>query len=353
MKILHIFNNTNEKFSEPYIEFVNRNFDNREHCFNIIGIDIRSDKIIRSNVKYIVNLHYFELIKEMYNADKIILHGLMSPHIVLLLFLQPWMLRKCYWVIWGGDLYYYKYRKRNVKAVIYEALRTVIIKNMGNISALVKGDYDLAKKWYNTKAKYNKAIYMNNEGTEHLKRIVNISKRNRDSINILLGNSASHTNNHFEAIDFLRKFKDENIRIICPLSYGDSDYGNKVKKYGCEVFGKKFIYLDKFYSISDYMDILNTIDVGVFNHDRQQALGNIFSLLYLGKKVYMKNNTTMWDEVRNELGLVAFNIENLQTANLEQFAYIAEEDSIHNNKIIEKMYSNDFAIELWSKIFNG
>ena len=38
----------------------------------------------------------------------------------------------------------------------------------------------------------------------------------------------------------------------------------------------------------DYIDLLSSIDIAVFSHDRQQAMGNIITLLSLGKKVYLK-----------------------------------------------------------------
>ncbi|HWR62069.1 MAG TPA: TDP-N-acetylfucosamine:lipid II N-acetylfucosaminyltransferase, partial [Clostridia bacterium] len=174
-----------------------------------------------------------------------------------------------------------------------------------------------------------------------------------EELRILLGNSASETNNHFEALDVLAGFAAENIRVICPLSYGDNDYRDRVIKYGQSVLGEKFTYLDKFYNISEYMDILFTVDIGIFNNDRQQALGNIYPLLYLGKKIYMKNDTTMWDEIRNEFGLGVFEIGKIPSESFEQFKYIPEEVVSHNNKIMEGLYSGDFAKTAWSIIFGG
>ncbi len=36
-----------------------------------------------------------------------------------------------------------------------------------------------------------------------------------------MGNSANPTNNHIEVLNKLLKFKDEDIEIIAPLSYGE------------------------------------------------------------------------------------------------------------------------------------
>ena len=38
---------------------------------------------------------------------------------------------------------------------------------------------------------------------------------------------------------------------------------------------------------SSYISFLGSIDIGIFNNNRQQGMGNITNLLYLGKKVYL------------------------------------------------------------------
>ena len=47
MKIIHIF--PNEKFTEPFINFTNKNFDKDEHLFLILGktnkFDIKKQRI--------------------------------------------------------------------------------------------------------------------------------------------------------------------------------------------------------------------------------------------------------------------------------------------------------------------
>ena len=130
----------NEKFTEPYIDFVNENFIKSEHLFLILGKGIGVKIKPRNNVieieKNYKNIKF--IINQMYKSKKIIIHGLFTPHLVILLFFQPWLLKKCYWIVWGGDLYYFKYRKRNIKTNIYEFVRKIVIKNMGNVCTLVR-----------------------------------------------------------------------------------------------------------------------------------------------------------------------------------------------------------------------
>src|SRR5690606_18092486 len=109
-----------------------------------------------NNVKYIYNnfFGFLRILKYLYTSNKIFIHGFFSGKIVLMLFLQPWLLKKCYWIIWGADLYRYKNRKNTIKSYIYEFVRKFVIKNIGGIITHIKGDYELARKWYGAKGKY-------------------------------------------------------------------------------------------------------------------------------------------------------------------------------------------------------
>jgi dTDP-N-acetylfucosamine:lipid II N-acetylfucosaminyltransferase len=46
--------------------------------------------------------------------------------VVIIFFLQPWLLKKSNWIIWGGDLYWYRYRKKEFKYSLYEVIRRSI-----------------------------------------------------------------------------------------------------------------------------------------------------------------------------------------------------------------------------------
>ena len=157
----------------------------------------------------------------------------------------------------------------------------------------LEGDFDLAKKWYKAKGKY---MYSFMYPSNLYKTIdLNFFKKN-ETVLIQIGNSACKTNNHLELFENLKFIKDKNVLLFCPLSYsGKEEYITKVIKKGYEIFGKdKFIPMLEFMPHSNYIDFLSKIDVTIFNHDRQRGLGNITTLLSLGKKVYIKKSITTW-----------------------------------------------------------
>ncbi|WP_368503157.1 hypothetical protein AB3N04_12920 [Alkalihalophilus sp. As8PL] len=99
MKHLHIWKN--DKFTEPYIQLINKHFDQSEHSFLIIhkgsGVPITSSENVRGILKNINGI--IRIIIEMYRSNKIYLHSLFDLKVVIILFFQPWLLKKSNWII--------------------------------------------------------------------------------------------------------------------------------------------------------------------------------------------------------------------------------------------------------------
>ncbi|NMH70530.1 TDP-N-acetylfucosamine:lipid II N-acetylfucosaminyltransferase [Bacillus sp. RO3] len=343
---LHIF--AYEKFTDPYIEFINKNFDPNEHLFLIIGKEVTSNTKLKTNIrvvsKDISSLLY--LIKEMHKCKKIYLHGLFIRPLILLLYMQRWLLKKSNWIIFGGDLYSYLYPEENLSSKIYEKLRKPIIKNIGGIITPVKGDYELAKKWYGAKGEYYYSILY----PSNLYKDLDTPKLTKEDGKkyIQIGNSADPTNNHLEIFEKLKEYKDDALEIICPLSYGNSQYRDMVINEGNKIFGSKFIPLTKFMPFDEYLMMLSKIDIAIFNHKRQQAVGNILTLISLGKKVYIRDDITTWSFCEDQ-GIMAYSI-NKDYENL--FEPISNIDKNNNINVARKRFSQENLKEEWEVIFN-
>ncbi|MGL5596283.1 MAG: TDP-N-acetylfucosamine:lipid II N-acetylfucosaminyltransferase, partial [Cetobacterium sp.] len=240
MKYLHLM--SNDKFIAPYIEFIEKNFSVYEHFFYIIGgveyIEISKKKFIKTrmlkiNNKLFQNLYtlwiYIALYPRAFKSQKIILHSLFNRLTIIFLFLNPWFLKKCNWVMWGGYLYSYRNRKYNtLSKKVYYKIEDYVKKNVGYISYLAKGDYELSKKYYKSKGIPLRGIYINPVNLEELEKLEKNIK-NKETLNIQIGNSADSENNHFEIIDKLKKYKNEDIKIYAPLSYGNKEYALEIK----------------------------------------------------------------------------------------------------------------------------
>lgn len=171
---------------------------------------------------------------------------------------------------------------------------------------------------------------------------------------IMVGNNAHSFNRHKEILDLLDKFNDENIRIVIPVNYGEDtlagpDYVKKLDKYANMLFDKKVGLMTKFLQLNEYHAFLASVDVGIFNANRQNALGNIIKLLYMGKKVYLNKKDNPIFDVLASHGLPIHDVSELKTASFEEF--IEKDDAPVPNPWIYDFFSEEGASNYWKKIF--
>jgi len=339
--ILHI--GVSDRMLDPFVNFVNSNFEPSQHEFLLLSERENNDIAVNSNVRLnkrsiLGNIRYFFLsIIKMNKAKKIVLHGLFDINLVVILFFMPWLSKKCYWFVWGSDLYVYQVGERNWKWNIKELFRRPVIKNIGNIVTYIKGDYELARKWYRVKGRYHECfMYPSN-----LYKDFDVPEKQHSCKNVLVGNSADPCNNHLEVFVKLDMIKNKDIKIYVPLSYGNQEYARKVIEEGMKRFGSKFVPLTEVMPYYEYLRFLGSIDIAIFNHKRQQAMGNTISLLGLGKKIYMRSDVTQWEFLKDQ-GIMIYDIFDLEVT----CDFVKEVESMDKNKKIVREY---FSIEKYRK----
>jgi dTDP-N-acetylfucosamine:lipid II N-acetylfucosaminyltransferase len=272
-----------------------------------------------------------------------------GPSLILWAF-QPKIIAKSTWIVWGGDVFIYKQKNQSIKHMFFERLRKRIIPWFPEIAAFVKEDALEAKKVYKSKAQYVPILY---PIPVNLKNLENLVGENHGSTkNILIGNSADPSNNHFEILEMLSDFCNEDISIYCPLSYyGDQEYIGMVIKKGLEVFGDKFKPLTTMMTTQDYAKFLNNMDISIMNHYRQQGLGNIIPLLFLGKKVFIRSDISSFPFLINS-GCVIFDTCSMNKSNFASFISIDEKIPEINRKAVERIISPSNYKELWNNLFS-
>ena len=234
--------------------------------------------------------------------------------------------------MWGGDFYFPEKQSWFKKQVI---------KKIRHFITYLKGDFELAQKWYGTTGEYHECfMYPSNLYKDYVAPEVKHS-----SINILVGNSADPSNNHLEVFDKLEVFKDQDIKIYAPLSYGNQTYAKKVIEEGKKQFGDKFEPLTDMMPFDQYLEFLGLIDVAIFNHKRQQAMGNTITLLSLGKKVFMRSDITPW-ELFEDIDVKVFDVENIKLDLLD------EKIKKDNQEKIKKHFSIDNYKKQLQELFN-
>jgi len=336
-KIAHI------AFDEKFIDAAYRVFETAYPDKNVFFIVTQN-----RNFKYIKKakgtaIHPMRLlgkkfVKSLNQYEMVFIHWMDEVQMQLLVLSSPSV--KFIWLGWGGDYYdafiysrqedmllkktallfnklelqsnrltFDQILKRAVKFFLFRPIdKKEAINRVDFFSPVLKEDYDLVKKSLpNFKARYLPWNY----GTLEDDMISGLESSEITGENILIGNSATPENNHLEGFDILNKIDLDGRQIICPLSYGNTAYGEFIKQAGEQSFGKSFVPLMKFMPAHEYYKLISSCSFVIMNHLRQQAMGNIITMMYLGARIFMQKSNPAYLFLK-EQGAVVFSIDEFQ-----------------------------------------
>lgn len=118
---------------------------------------------------------------------------------------------------------------------------------------------------------------------------------------IIIGNSKHFWNNHIDILKMTGRIKNiGKYRLFLFFNYGpEGDYTQKVRK-----LSKSFDNLtlqEEFMSMPDFLKVYSEASALVINSYRQHALGNIFTAIFSGCKIYLnkRSSTFEWLKTNN------------------------------------------------------
>lgn len=159
-------------------------------------------------------------------------------------------------------------------------------------------------------------------------------------MNILLGNSASSTNNHVDVFTSLSAERLRERRLVVPLSYGDLRYRDVVIQAGQRCFGGSFMPLVDFMPIEEYLGVIKSCSFVIMNHVRQQALGNIVIMLYLGAKVFLREENPVYGFFKRQ-GAHVYSVQDLErTPDMLKAGLTASEQDA-NRGVVARLWSRE------------
>lgn len=164
-----------------------------------------------------------------------------------------------------------------------------------------------------------------------------------DGPDVLVGNSATSSNNHVEAFEMLRHHLPPQGRLVVPLSYGDRRYGQRVAELAREWFGERVDALRDWMPIDAYNDRLSRCGFVVMNHCRQQAAGNIGAALYKGATVYLRPENPLFGFYRT-LGAHVRSTEDLERAEGTGLVALTAGQRDHNRRVMLAYYRRDAVV---------
>ncbi|MFT5758746.1 MAG: dTDP-N-acetylfucosamine:lipid II N-acetylfucosaminyltransferase [Alteromonadaceae bacterium] len=354
-QLLHLVTKLPEKYNSKFVEFSQQNLIEYQHTYVCL---VSGDNANEDRELYdadIINLDTLGRRQKMITLyqlflspkyDLIVFHGLFYTGAFLtflaLLFKFTHLAQKSLWMTWGGDIYYFQNRPNTTGGYINERLRKSIIKKLFFISSLIPDELELIKVNYQSKAVNLSAFYPNPTPYDDDQNNYFATDATAERFTFLLGNSADPQNNHLEMLHALGHLK-SSIKVYCVLSYAivDKAYVERVKSLGQELFGDNFTAISNFMAPIEYRKFIATIDFACYYHNRQQAMGNVFQFLYMGKTVFLREDTLSCLFLQDH-GLTVQNTDELNNLTIEHLSRL-KKSSQQNVKTSRRIVDNNFS----------
>lgn len=339
-----------DKFTNGYIKFIKSQIPQYEHVFFTFEGDYSVE--FSDNVNEIVNIELFfsENYELLEQSVAIIYSGVLNRKLILGL-MKERLISKTYFHFWGGDFYCYRRKSKNPLEIIMRKRLFIAFRRAKGLLFLIPGEYEAFNKITHV-VNNNFVAPMCGDPAQRIDyaRYRNEKHNSSPQVRIVVGNSASESNYHEEVLIKLKHLNLNNTIVYCPLSYGSPMYRDHIIEIGQELIGDSFHPITEFMSKEDYMSFLSSMDLGIFNNDRQQAMGNINSLIGMGKKVYLRKGTSMWNNYVS-LGYRVFPIDDIDKLDIEQLRFFSANDQTNNTMVFDKVYSVDNNRHDWEVVF--
>ncbi len=362
MLFLHIVP-PSKRMMNTYFKMIREHFPLEEHRFLFIDQCQESERELfeYGNVAELIGDTSKEKLasfcRECDMADVVIWHGLMyGGKKMLPLFIYRKLRKKSVWIMRGLDLYNWECKgKRGVKYAFINYMNRFIRKHMSYVVSILPTDEKVYREQFGKRVPCICVPYpFSKDAFQEMDAFDNTKERPNGKTFILVGNNAYTFNRHLMALDSIQKFSKEDIKLFIPLSYGntwydaDMDYKAKVIDSLEENFGKEnYEILYKLIDPKEYNKFLMNMDIALMPSNRQNALGNILRLLYVGNKVYLTKDNPMFQWFL-EQGVEIFDIDDIEHMTFEEFKKLP---SNNNAKWVREHFHPDNNYKEWGTLF--
>lgn len=271
------------------------------------------------------------------------------------------------WLGWGYDYYdliansesllltetqklSVKSKRKIIRKKVSDSLRFVLniigmhkqrykaIEKLTLFSPVLPNEYELVRKSRNWH-KFPK-IALWNYGTIEDHFVKGFEDEQVDGDAIMIGNSASFTSNHKEILILLSQAGFQDRKIVTPLSYGNKKYGQMISCMGYQFFGENFEPLMEFMPVKNYVASIKKCGYVIMNHKRQQAIGNIVIMLFLGARVFLREENPAYEFLR-EMGVTVSSVQQLEKNITLLEKPLLEEERKINKKLVSDYWSRE------------
>ena len=164
-----------------------------------------------------------------------------------------------------------------------------------------------------------------------------VSPSNSDSTgdNVLLAHSLSISCNHYNGIDLFHKYARPDQKGVMFLSYGqDSKFINGMKEYGRRKLGERLEIYSTFLSFEEYNRVIRSCSFAILPYLRQLGLACINRLFMAGAKIFLYEDSILYDFYKNR-GFFVYSIEHDLKLKSNFSKLSSDEICVNREKVIE------------------
>lgn len=339
MKMLHIVV-YEDKFTPQLIYKLNTYFADKKTFY--VLVDKKGRKEFPKELLAYDNVMIYQGIKDFWKLLKIASGARVVVYNALFyrFFLQMQLLacaifKPKVWIVWSADMYL-----RDCSNLLKKLYNRFLVSRFAYLATPIEGDFANYQKIWGFGAKNLRFFFPFSQ--DILK--IPLTQKESQITWIQVGNSGHFTNRHLEVLEMLKCYKDKDIKIVIPLSYGcNKDYQQSVESAYREVFGEEKIWiLKENLPFVEYVKLLGYIDIGIFHHFVQEAGHNVMLLEAFGKKCYICSQNTLYNMSKVVFNVKVFRTEDLENSPFEEFIAWDSKDSRENMEKMRYFVSDEF-----------
>lgn len=376
MKFLHVMTAYTIK-PQNIMSFIDKNFNKNEHTFLILAdekyvLKNNPQLFAFDNILFVPQIDKTKksrflrakyLYKVFSKAENIVWHSFLGLKGIQLLYVTYIFRKKITWIEHGHDLYYWKWNPKNIKDKIAFYFNRKIREECKNYGTTLWWDWYLIRRDFNQEGK--KDVYFlptpyNTIAVDYLKEYISKSskKSNKNITSILVGIDGLKVNKHYDILNRLKQYKTDNYACFMPMNFSlpyeyglinSRKYNAEVIEYGNRVLDHPVIELNKSsVELNTYFNVLNSVDVAIFDFERPIYLDMLFYLLYLGKKIYLSKESPTYKSL-TKMGIVLYDINEVGKL---PFCKVAKVDNLESNRtIVGNIFEDGYLKYYWKYYF--
>ena len=182
--------------------------------------------------------------------------------------------------------------KEHILKYYYVYQRGQLIRRVDFFQPVISIEYDMMK---NIKGFHAEEFYYPQCFTSYQ---MEIASHNSDG-GILIGNSATFSNNHLDIWDSVKNYIPEGRDVIIPLNYPNADYAEHLSSL-IKSNNHKLHLLKEYLPRDEYFNLVDGCSYAIFGVIRQQAMGNISHCLYRGMKVFLYQDSIVYKYLKKK-----------------------------------------------------